>query len=115
MKNKLVNTQFVEEEIIVDVRYVNARAERMMLIDSGAPKSIVSSRWLEGYLRDGKVSNEDVKKGTCARRFRLGKTVYLCVVEGLSRANAEILTKLSAHASAHDLPWGAGGDINMDP
>ena len=50
----------------------------MILIYSGAPKSIVSSRWLEGYLRDVKVSNEDIEKGSYARRFRLEKTVYLC-------------------------------------
>ena len=60
------------------LKYMNAEAKGMMLIDSGAPKSIVSSRWLEGYLRDVKVSNEDIKKGSYARRFRLEKTVYLC-------------------------------------
>ena len=42
--------------------YVNAGAKRKMLIDSGAPKSIVSSRWFEEYLRNAKVSKEDVKK-----------------------------------------------------
>ena len=71
----------MEEEIVIDIKYVNAGAERMMLIDSGAPKFIVSSRWLEGYLRDAKVSDEDVKKRSCARRFILGKTVYLSEVE----------------------------------
>ena len=44
LKNKLFSTQFVEEEIVIDVKYINAGAERMMLINSGAPKSIVSSR-----------------------------------------------------------------------
>ena len=46
LKNKLINTQFVEEEIVIDIKYVNGRAERMMLIGSGAPKSIGSLRWL---------------------------------------------------------------------
>ena len=81
LKTKLINTQFVKEEIVIDIKYVNAGAERMMLIDSGAPKSIVSSRWLDGYLKDAKVSDEDVKKRSCARRIRLGKTVYLSEVE----------------------------------
>ena len=42
LKNKLVSTQFVEE-FVIDVKYVNAGAERMMLIDSGGPESIVRS------------------------------------------------------------------------
>ena len=33
LKKKQLNTQFVEEAIIIDVKYVNAGAERMMLID----------------------------------------------------------------------------------
>ena len=37
-KGKLINNNFVEEEVIVDVKYINAGALRMMLIDSGAPK-----------------------------------------------------------------------------
>ena len=60
----------MEEEIIIDVKYVSAGSEKMMFVDSGAPLSIVSSRWLEGYLRVAKGSNEDVKKRIYARRFR---------------------------------------------
>ena len=37
LKDKFVNTQFVEEEVKVDVKFMNAGAPRMMLIDSGAP------------------------------------------------------------------------------
>ena len=44
LKNKLISTQFVEEEIVIDVKYVNDGTDRMMLIDNGAPKLIVSSR-----------------------------------------------------------------------
>ena len=40
LKGKLVNTQFVEEEMIVDVKIMNAGAPRMILMDSGAPKSV---------------------------------------------------------------------------
>ena len=40
----------------------------MMLIDSGASKSIVTSGWLKVYLRDAKISKEDVKKRKCARK-----------------------------------------------
>ena len=47
LKGKLVNTQFVEEEMIVDVKFMNTGAPRMMLMDSGAPKSVVSKEWIE--------------------------------------------------------------------
>ena len=53
--------------MIVDVKFVNAGAPRMMLIDSGAPKSVVSTEWIEGYLKDVKVSEEEIKKKTCNR------------------------------------------------
>ena len=49
----------------------------MMLIDCGAPKSIVSVKWLEEYLREAKVNEDEVRRKNCARRFRMGKTVYL--------------------------------------
>ena len=71
----------MEEEIVIDIKYVNSGAEWMILIDSGTPKSIVSSRWLNGYLRDAKVSDEDVKRTSCARHFKLGKRVYVSGVE----------------------------------
>ena len=54
--------EILKDKIIIDVKYVNAGAKKMMLIDSGAPKSIVSNKWLEGYLKDAKVSDEDGKK-----------------------------------------------------
>ena len=46
---------------MIDVKYVKEGQERVMLIDSGAPKSKVSFRWFEGYLKDAKVDKEDVK------------------------------------------------------
>ena len=76
LKNKLISTQFVEEEIVIDVKYVNEGQERMMLIDNGVPKSIVSSRWFDEYLQDTKVDEESVKRKSCARRFRMEK---LCI------------------------------------
>ena len=78
---KTINTQYVEEEIVIDVKYVNEGQERVMLIDSGAPKSIVSSRWFEGYLKDAKVDEKDVKRKDCTKRFRIGKTVYFSKTE----------------------------------
>ena len=81
LKNKLISTQFVEKEIVIHVKYVNNGTDRTMLLENVAPKLIVSSRWLNGYLKDAKVSEEDVKKKACARKFRMGKTVYLSDTE----------------------------------
>ena len=77
LKNKLISTQFVEEEIVIDVKFVNDSSERIMLLDNGALRSITSTKWFNGYLQDAKVSEEEVKKISCARKFRMGKTVYL--------------------------------------
>lgn len=38
LKNKLISTQFAEEEIVIDVKYVYEGQEKMMLIDNGKPK-----------------------------------------------------------------------------
>ena len=81
LKGKFVNTQFLEEEVIVDVKYMNAGAPRMMLIDSGAPKSVVSKEWIEGYLKDMKVGEDEIEKMSCCRRFRMGEMTYLSKVD----------------------------------
>ena len=44
LKTKPISTQIVEEEIVIDVKYVNSGDERLLLIDSGAPESIVSRK-----------------------------------------------------------------------
>ena len=44
---KTINTQYVEEEILININHVSEGQERMMLIDSGAPKSIVSKKCLQ--------------------------------------------------------------------
>ena len=65
LKGKFINDHFVVEEVVVDIKYMNARAPKMMLIDSGAPKSEVSREWIEGYLRDMKVDEEELKRKSC--------------------------------------------------
>ena len=47
LKGKFMNTQFVEEEVIVDVKNMNAGAPITMLIDRGALKSVMSREWIE--------------------------------------------------------------------
>merc|ERR1712126_505582 len=65
------NIQFVEEEVIVDVYVMNA----------GAPKSVVSKELIEGYLKDMKVSDDEIEKKSCCRSFLMGETTYLSEVE----------------------------------
>ena len=68
--------------MIVYVKFMNAGAPRMMLIDSGAPNSVVSKEWrIEGYLKDIKVSEDEIQKKSCYTCFRMGETTYLSEVE----------------------------------
>ena len=47
LKKSPVNMKFVEEEIIVDVKFVDVNIGTRIIVDSGAPLSIVSSNWLK--------------------------------------------------------------------
>ena len=51
VKGKVICGHFVEEEVVIDVNYMNDGAARMMLVDCEAPKSVVSIGWIEGYLK----------------------------------------------------------------
>ena len=81
MKGKVINGHFVEEEVFIDVNFINDGAARMMLVDCGAPKSVVSREWIEGYLKDMKVDESEIKRKSCCRRFRMGETTYLSEIE----------------------------------
>ena len=85
LKNKVISTQFVEEEIVIDMKFVDDGSDRMMLIDNRAPRSIVSSKWFNGYLKDAKVSEEEVKKKAYTRNLRMRKTVFLVKLKLLSQ------------------------------
>ncbi len=52
-----------------------------MLVDCGAPKSVVDREWIEGYLKDMKVDESEIKRRSFYRRFRMGETTYLSEVE----------------------------------
>ena len=66
---------FMEEEYEVDVRYVNELEGLRMIVDSGAPLSILSAGWLEKYLKEMKVDARDVEEKSCNRRSRFGEKV----------------------------------------
>ena len=65
-----------EDEIIIDMKYLKD-ANDMMVIDLGAPVSLVSSNWLENYMRNMRIDDGEVERSRDNRRFRLGKTLYM--------------------------------------
>ena len=81
VKEKIVSGNFVEEEVVIDVNYMNDGAAKMMLVDCGAPKSVVSKKWIDSYLGEMKVDENEVERRSCCRRFRMGETTYVSEVE----------------------------------
>ena len=43
LKGKVINGHFVEEEVVIDVNLINEGRARMMLVDCGVPKLVVST------------------------------------------------------------------------
>ncbi len=81
LKGKVINGHFVEEEVVIDVNFINDGSARMMIVDCGAAKSVVSREWIEGYLKDMKVDESKIRRKSCCRRFRMGETTYLSEIE----------------------------------
>ena len=77
LKQVTINTQFVEEEIVINVKYVEKEIDNDMIIDSGAPVSLMSSTWFANYIEEAKVENEEILRNSNNRRFILGKTPYV--------------------------------------
>ena len=42
----------VEDETIINISFVNTDKGNEMIVDSGAPKSIVSRNWLKKYIKE---------------------------------------------------------------
>ena len=75
-KKMVVNSNFVKEKYAVDIRYVDESEGLRMIVDSGAPMSIVSAGWLEKYLKEMEVDARDVEEESCNRRFRFCEKVW---------------------------------------
>ena len=65
LKNNLINMKYVEDEIVIDMKFVDASNEMRMIVGSGAPISIVSSTWLKKYLNEAKVDVNDLNYKNC--------------------------------------------------
>merc|ERR1712002_169246 len=83
MMDELKNTKancvnhFVAEEFEINVRYVDEAKGMNMIVDSGAPVSIATSKWMEKYLKTMGVKKEETTENECKRKFRMGENVYL--------------------------------------
>ena len=62
LKGKVINRHFVEEKVAIYVNLINEGKARMMLVDCGTPKSAVDREWIEGYLKDMKVDESEIKR-----------------------------------------------------
>ena len=69
LKKVTINTQYVEEEYCIDIKYVQKEIDNTMIIDSGAPVSLMSSAWFANYIEEAKVDNGDIAKSSSNRRF----------------------------------------------
>ena len=76
VEEDIENTEDTEDEIIIEVKYLKD-ANDMMVIDSGAPVSLVSSNWLETYMRNMEMDDEGIERSEDNKRFRLSKTLYV--------------------------------------
>ena len=68
---------FVEEEYEVNVRFVDEAKGMNMIVDSGAPVSITTSKWMEKYLKNMEVKKDEITENECKRKFRMGENIYL--------------------------------------
>merc|ERR1711881_5761 len=74
--DKVKESHFVEEEYIMNVRYVNETKGIQMIVDSGAPVSIATSKWMEKYLNEMEVDRNEITERECNRKFKMGESVY---------------------------------------
>ena len=74
LKKTPVNVALIEEEE-VQIQYVffpeDKERENVMLLDLGAPYSIVGKTWIRKYIEENKMKIEDLKQRKC-RKFRFG-------------------------------------------
>ena len=73
-KGTAVKTQYMVEKTDGSVK--DADMEKEMVIDSGAPMSLVSEAWLEKYLKEMKLDEDDVRRMRDDWRFKLGRMTY---------------------------------------
>ena len=58
---------FVVEEFEINVRYVDEAKGMNMIVESGAPVSIATSKWMEKYLKNMEVKKDGITENECKR------------------------------------------------
>ena len=61
LKKSPLKLNFVEEEILVDVRFVSETGGLKMIVDSGAPLSVVSEKWMRKYINEKVVDENELE------------------------------------------------------
>ena len=74
--NKSLKTNFVEEESVIDVRFVNETSAIKMIVDNGVPYYIVSTKWIAKYMDEEGVDKDEMEYEDCFKRFRFGENIY---------------------------------------
>merc|ERR1712240_8176 len=71
--DEVKESHFVEEEYIMNARYVNEAKGIQMIVDSGAPVLIATSKWMEKYLKEMEVNKDEITERKCNRKFKIGE------------------------------------------
>ena len=66
-----MNTNFVEEEYELNIRYADEAKGMQMIVDSGAPMSITTNKWMDKYLKSIEVKVNEKCEKKCNRRFKM--------------------------------------------
>ena len=77
LKKERVNTNFVEEEYEVNIRYVDEAKGMQMIVDNFTPKFIATNKWMDKYLKSMEVKENEISEKVCNRKFKMGENVYL--------------------------------------
>ena len=59
----------LDEEILV---HYTEKGKQVMILDLGAPVSVVGKEWMDQYLRDYELELKDMKMSECRQVFRFG-------------------------------------------
>ena len=102
----------MQEELLVHYAGIG---KRMMILDIGAPVSLVSKSWLEEYLKEQDVEMENMRIENCNQVFRFGPSrkyvstqmVELPMVVSAMDGREEVL-KLHAYIVDAEIPFLCG-------
>merc|ERR1712240_927461 len=59
----------LDEEILV---HYTEKGKQVMILDLGAPVSVVGKEWMDQYLRDYELELKDMKMSACNKVFKFG-------------------------------------------